>query len=107
DVTAIPFPVANAGTDQFHDDYVGITLDGTQSSQGSFYAYEWTTGSQTAFIDSPTTITTTASVDSTNLETNFNLRVYTTNNASCEVNDSVKITIIVKVIPANAFSPQG
>ena len=104
-VEIIAQPIAFAGADVVSDKFDNILLDGTGSSEGNLYSYEWTTTS-TSSIDQPYSLTTTVSPKYKFTE--YVLTVSTTNTASCESKDLVTVTIpfILPEIP-NIFSPNN
>lgn len=103
-VTAIP--LASAGPDIQVDDYVSILLDGSNSSQGASYVYQWTSSDPNSVITDPTFHTTT--VEPRKLSTDFTLTVIDINNPSCPSSDVVNVKVAPKPVEIpNAFSPNG
>ncbi|HEY8402160.1 MAG TPA: gliding motility-associated C-terminal domain-containing protein [Cytophagaceae bacterium] len=96
-------PVAFAGDDQFLDNFTTVTLDGSGSSQGNIYGYQWSANSD-AVINNPESIITTA--ESFNISTDYTLTVYTQNTASCMASDVVTVKVNRgEVFIPNIFSP--
>ncbi len=104
DVTILEQPVANAGTDITLSQIETVTLDGSGSSTGANYQYQWTTtGSST--IDQPDSLVTTAIPQGSTI---YLLTVSTTNDAFCEATDVMNVIIPLEIphVP-NIFSPNG
>ena len=101
-VHVIAYPVANAGVDIHLNTIQTVTLDGSGSSVGPDYKYEWSPASS---MSTPNALTTqVVPADFNNI---YTLTVSTTNKASCSVKDEVQVIIDPFVHVPNVFSPNG
>ncbi|MFN3405298.1 MAG: gliding motility-associated C-terminal domain-containing protein [Cytophagaceae bacterium] len=103
-VVIIQPPVANAGADMMLDNFQDAVLNGSLSSQGQFYQYQWT-ATNNSVVSNPKSINPT--VTPAELSNTYVLTVSTINNASCSATDAVNVSINIAVKIPNVFSPNG
>ena len=106
-VTVIDIPHANAGGDDYLNNYATIDLKGDESTplNQNLYTYTWSSPDPKAGIVDPSSISTTGIPASRN--TQYIFRVESKNDRSCASTSVKNVVIDIKLQTPNVFTPNG